>query len=147
MVCSDTSHSGVQLKDCQFGIWLGSFLFVPSFKVCFLPSFLKSIHLFLAALLAFSSCSKQELISACEHRFLVIVDSLVAGYGLWGSRASVAVACGQLIVVGTGLAAPQRVGSSRTKDRTCVSFFGRQIFAIESPGNPFPSFLIYYIFE
>ena len=94
-------------------------------------------------MLAFSSCSKQELISACEHRFLVIVDSL----GLWGSRASVAVACGQLIVVGTGLAAPQRVGSSRTKDRTCVSFFGRQIFAIESPGNPFPSFLIYYIFE
>ena len=90
-------------------------------------------------MLAFSSCSKQELISACEHRFLVIVDSLVAGCGLWGSRASVAVACGQLIVVGTGLAAPQRVGSSRTKiEPMSPSLAGRflPLSHQETPSHP-----------
>ena len=61
-------------------------------------------------MLAFSSCSKQGLLSGCGRRLLVTVDSLVAGHGLWGSRASVALACGQLIVIGHRLSCSTACG-------------------------------------
>ena len=153
VVCADTSHSGVQLKDWQFAIWLGSFLLYPVLRFVFYHLFFL-IYSFIcscsgSSLLCwlFSSCSKQGLLSSCGRRLLVTVDSLVAEHGLGVHGLQQSQRVGTLRSRGTGLVAPQHVGSSRTKDRTCVSFFGRQIFAIESPGSPFPSFLIYYIFE
>ena len=52
---------------------------------------------------------------------LIMVVSLVAEHGLWGVGFS---SCGPV-----GLVAPRHVGSSRTRDRTCVPCTGRWILS------------------
>jgi len=41
----------------------------------------------------------------------------------------------------TGLVVPRHVGSSQTRDRTCVSCIGRRFFTTEPPGKPSVGFL------
>ena len=53
------------------------------------------------------------------HGLLIMVASLVAEHELWGERAFIAVA--------HRISCSQYVGSSLTRDRTCVSCIGRQI--------------------
>ena len=70
---------------------------------------------FHCGLRAFSSCRQQRLLFVVVRRLLMAVASLVAE--LW---------C-------TGLVAPQHVGSSWTRDQTCVPCIGRRIL------NPWPT--------
>ena len=75
-----------------------------------------------------SSCRRYSLISL--HGFLIVVAALVADHKLQGTRL-----CFQLgrsraqaqELHNTGLATPRHMGSSRTRDRTCVPHLGRQI--------------------
>ena len=68
----------------------------------------------------------------------IVVASLVAEHGLYGMQAPVAVvpglsSCGSQALEKsqqlwyTGFIAPWHMGSSWTRDRTCVSRIGRQI--------------------
>ena len=77
------------------------------------------------------------------HRLSLVVGnrrcSLAAGRGLLIVVASLAAKCGPRTWVQqlwhTGLAAQRLVGSSQTRDRTCVPCIGRQIFTTELPGK------------
>ena len=109
--------------------------------------------LFLAALglrccaRAFSSCGKQGLLFVAVRGLLIAVASLVVEHGLQACGlqqlwrvdfSSCGVWAQQLWLVGsraraqqlwhTGLVALWLVGSSWTRDRTCVPCIGRQIF-------------------
>ena len=80
---------------------------------------------------AFSSCGEQGLLFVAVCGLLIVVASLIAEHRLqahglqqlWltGFRAQAQ----QLWL--SGLVAPWHVGSSRTRDRTCVPCIGRQI--------------------
>ena len=103
--------------------------------------FLKFVYLFIYLLLAvlglhccawaFFSCSEQGLLFGAVRGLLIAVASLVVEHRLqarslqqlWhvGSRAQAQ----QLWC--TGLVALRHVGSSQTRDRTCVPCIGRQI--------------------
>ena len=74
------------------------------------------------------SSSLHRLFSSGVRRLLIAVSSLAAEQGLWDVRASVVVApllwnTGPAV----GLLASRRVGSSKTRDQTHVSWIGRQI--------------------
>ena len=71
---------------------------------------------------AFSSCRERGLLFVSVSGLLLAVSSLVAEHRLWGTWASV--------VVVHGLVAPRHVGSSQTRDLTCVPCIGRQILSI-----------------
>ena len=62
------------------------------------------------------------------HRLLIVVVSFVVEHGIYGTWASVVVAWAKAQYLWqTGLVALRHVGSSWTRDRTCVSYIGRQI--------------------
>ena len=66
------------------------------------------------------------------HWLLIAVASLDAEHGLWGSWVSVVAAPGLLAhrlsnCGARDLVAPQHVGSSRIRDRTCVSCIDMRI--------------------
>ena len=73
---------------------------------------------------AFSSCTKQGLLFTVVCGPLVVVASLVACQ-LWH----------------TGLAAPKHVGSSQTRDQTCVPCVGRGILSHWTTKEAFFKFL------
>ena len=81
----------------------------------------------------------QSVVAVC--RLLIAVASLPAGRRLWDTWAQQFQSTGSRAQVQqlwhTGLVAPRRAGSSRSRDRTRVSCIGRKILTIEPPGKPF----------
>ena len=68
---------------------------------------------------AFSSCGEQGLLFVAAHQLLIAVPSLIAEHGLQAHSLQ------QLWYM--GLVAPQHVGSSWTRARSCVPCIGRRI--------------------
>ena len=78
---------------------------------------------------AFFSCDGWELLSSCGAQ-----ASRFGGFSCCGARAQ---GSGLQWLWQRGLVAPWHVGSSWTRDQTCVSCIGRQILKQESPKSSF----------
>ena len=78
---------------------------------------------------AFFSCDGWELLSRCGAQ-----ASRFGGFSCCGARAQ---GSGLQWLWQRGLVAPWHVGSSWTRDQTCVSCIGRQILKQESPKSSF----------
>ena len=79
---------------------------------------------------AFSSCGERGLLSAAAQALLVVVASLIVEHGLWeqGPRVVARGSGAQAQYLWcTGLVALWHVGSSPTRDQTCVSCIGMWI--------------------
>ena len=81
---------------------------------------------------AFSSGGEQGLLFVAVRGLLIVLASLCGGARALGVWASVVVArglssCGSRALWRTGLVAPWHVGSSWTRDRTCVPCIDRRI--------------------
>ena len=98
-------------------------------------------------LVAESRC--YSVIAVCG--LLVVVASLVTEHRLWGALDSVVVApelqSRDSIVGCMGLAAPKHVGSSPTRDGTCISFHGQaDSLSLEPPAKPKEVFSLFVFF-
>ena len=112
-------------------------------KLSLIPSsssFFKIIYLFLAmvgfccCMQPFSSCGERGLLSSCRTR-----ASHCSGFSC--CRAQALGAQAQQLCL-SGLVAPWHVGSSWTRDSTCVPFIGRWIL-YHWTTREVPSFLLY----
>ena len=105
-----------------------------------------NLFLFLAALglhcyaWAFSSFSKQRLLSSCNAQASHCNDFSCCRARALGEQVSVVVARGLQstgsVVVAIGFVAPQHVGSSQTRDQTCVPYMGSRLLTLNHLGSP-----------
>ena len=122
------SPNQIGWDDLLFSVWVFSFLIINFYLFIYFS--VLGLHCFTVGLL--SRCSEQgaTLLRLCQDfslGWLLLLWSMGPGarglqeLQLAGSRAQVQQLCH------TGLVAPWLMRSSQTRDRTCVSFTGRQI--------------------
>ena len=85
----------------------------------------------------FFTCNKWRLFSSCSEWASHVVASLAVDYRLWSARAQY-LWC-------MGFDAPWHVGSSQTRDRTCVPCIGKQILNYWTIREALFFFFFYYI--